>query len=333
MRYSIVFLLLNLIFLCQTSPVQAQTTIEQDTIPHSSKGFLTPSDNYNKVRFYSMLGGGIAAYSATLYGLSQAWYNQYDKTSFHFYDDFGVWQHMDKYGHAYTTYFYTDILHRMTLWTGMNDNSSLWLAAGGANLFQLTLEILDGFNEEWGFSISDIGANVSGSAIYVAQHLLWKEQRIRIKFSSLPPTYSNDIVPSINNMGTITYKERAQELYGRNLSSKILKDYNGQTYWLSFNPASFNIPHPKWLNWSFGIGSEDMYAGKGNEWITDNIHYRTPFEPRQVFYLSPDVNWDAFRGKNEFINTILGTLNYIKTPLPAISVDSRGNFQWHLVFF
>lgn len=335
MRIYLLSILIILTFLYQPIPAQAQSSInpEAKVNTHSFQGFFTPADTFSTVRFYPMLGAGVVAYSATLYGLGQTWYRQYDRSSFHFRDDFGLWQHMDKYGHAYTAYFYTDILHRMNLWSGMKDNDALWLAVGGANLFQLTLEILDGFSKKWGFSKSDIVANVSGSAIYATQHLLWKEQRIRMKFSSFPPTYSSEIVPSLDNLGTMTYKERAGELYGRHLASKLLKDYNGQTYWLSFNPASFNIPHPKWLNWSFGIGSEDMYAGKGNEWITDNIHYRTPFEPRQVFYLSPDVNWDAFRGKNEFINTLLGTLNYIKTPLPAISVDSRGNFQWHLVFF
>lgn len=245
----------------------------------------------------------------------------------------GEWANIDKYGHAYTTYLYTDLLHDMTIWTGVNDRTSLWMAAGAANLFQLTIEIMDGYNTRWGFSVWDLGFNFSGSALYVGQELLWDEQRIRLKFSTFPQTYSSRIVPSADNSGTMTYKERTQNLYGTGLASRLLKDYNGQTYWLSVNLASFGIPHPQWLNWAIGVGAYDIYGGFDNEWIADNTIYRTPFSPTTVFYLSPDINWTAFKGKNGFINSLLELMNYIKAPLPAISVDMHGNIEWYLVFF
>jgi hypothetical protein len=39
----------------------------------------------------------------------------------------------------------------------------------------LTVEVLDGFSSEWGAS-GDIIANASGTALFVSQELLWKEQ-------------------------------------------------------------------------------------------------------------------------------------------------------------
>lgn len=54
---------------------------------------------------------------------------------------------------------------------------------------------------------------------------------------------------------------------GRNLQQKMLKDYNGQIYWLSLNIASF-LPQtsqfPKWLNLSTGYGAEGMVGAVNN---------------------------------------------------------------------
>ncbi len=53
----------------------------------------------------------------------------------------------------------------------------------------------------------------------------------------------------------------------------MLKDYNGQTYWLSFNVASFlptNSGFPYWLNMSLGLwrGRNDWSKNKSrnNQW-------------------------------------------------------------------
>ncbi len=54
-------------------------------------------------------------------------------------------------------------------------------------------------------------------------------------------------------------------IYGRkNWAITLLKDYNGQSYWLSFNVFSFlDIEKiPKWLYLSLGYGGEGMISGK-----------------------------------------------------------------------
>lgn len=296
-------------------------------------GFWEPADSFHKNRFYTTLGAGVLGYSATMYGLSTAWYKDSESNRFHFYNDLGEWRNIDKYGHAYTAYMETDLLHRMGKWTGLSDKKSLYLAAGAANVFQLSIEIFDGFNEKWGFSGWDIAFNAGGSLTYMTQELLWNEQRIRLKYSVFPQSYSNEIVPSLAHNGLQTYEERTTELYGEGIASRLLKDYNGQTYWLSVNPASFNIPHPDWLNWAVGVGAKNIYGGFSNEWETENAHYLSPLSRKTIFYLSPDINWDALKGNSHFLNTILHLLNYLKTPAPAVSIDSRGNLRWHLLFF
>lgn len=89
------------------------------------------------------------------------------------------------------------------------------------------------------FSWGDMAANPFGSALFLGQELLWQEQRIALKFS-LHQTRFAPLRP---------------EILGNGLSQEILKDYNGQTYWLSFNLHSFfkesNLP--KWLNIAMGM--------------------------------------------------------------------------------
>lgn len=310
-------------------PLFVSAQLNRDENPN----FFEPVDSFHKSRFYTTLSAGVVGYSATMYGLNNIWFKNSKTTSFYFYNDWYEWRNMDKFGHAYTAYMETDLIHRMARWTGIPDRKSMWLAAGAANMFQLSIEVLDGFNEKWGFSFWDLGFNVGGSALYVGQELLWDEQRIRLKYSVYPRSYSNDIVPSLNNIGNQTYKERASQLYGNGLASRILKDYNGQTYWLSINPSKFNIPHPDWLNWSFGISVENIYGGYSNQWINEGVQYN-PTSPRKtVLYFSPDINWTAFKGENSFINTIFHLLNYLKTPAPAVSLDTNGNLGWYIVVF
>ena len=55
----------------------------------------------------------------------------------------------------------------------------------------------------------------------------------------------------------------------------MLKDYNGQTYWLSANLKSFfkksNVP--TWLNISVGYGAEGMFGATENIWMDNNGNF------------------------------------------------------------
>jgi hypothetical protein len=88
-----------------------------------------------------------------------------------------------------------------------------------------------------GASSGDIIANASGTALFVSQ-LLWKEQRITPKFSF-----------------HTTHAQYRPNVLGSSLAEQMLKDYNGQTYWLSVNLHSFykGSKIPKWLNLAIGM--------------------------------------------------------------------------------
>jgi hypothetical protein len=71
-----------------------------------------------------------------------------------------------------------------------------------------------------------------------------------------------------------------------------LKDYNGQNYWLSVNPASFlssNTSFPQWLNLSVGIGAEGMIGARTNPSKIGNVSIPT-FKRQHRFLFSADVD-------------------------------------------
>ena len=57
-------------------------------------------------------------------------------------------------------------------------------------VFLTTIEVLDGFSEEWGFSTGDIMANALGTGLLIGQELLWDEQRLQMKFSFMTSEYA-----------------------------------------------------------------------------------------------------------------------------------------------
>ena len=73
-----------------------------------------------------------------------------------------------------------------------------------------------------GASSGDLIANTAGSFLAIGQALKWNDQKIQLKYSYSPTKWA-DVNPE--QLGS-TYLER------------LLKDYNGQTYWITFNIKS-----------------------------------------------------------------------------------------------
>jgi hypothetical protein len=86
---------------------------------------------------------------------------------------------------------------------------------------------------------------------------------------------------------------------------QILKDYNGQTYWLSVNLHSFykGSKIPKWLNLAIGYGANGMLTGVK---ITGCFLKKNGASRR--FYLSLDVDLTKIDTKSCFLKTIFSVL-------------------------
>ena len=296
--------------------------------------FFEPSDTFHQGRFWAAVGIGGGSYAAAVYGLNNVWYKDFPRSSFHFFNDWNEWKNMDKYGHTQTAYFYTNWAFHGSRWVGMDRNSAMWTAAGISTLFQATIETFDGFSEQWGFSIADIGFNTLGVATFIAQEKLWQDQRISLKFSSTPSLYDRIPITSLDGMGQTDLRERTQDLFGNPYFAAAIKDYNAQTYWASVNISSFlkdGNTFPKWLNLAVGYGVEDVYGGFGNTWEEDGFVYTLDenlFKRRSQFYLSPDIDFTRIKTKSRILKTAFIMLNALKMPAPALEFGNGVKVHW-----
>ncbi|HNF71935.1 MAG TPA: DUF2279 domain-containing protein, partial [Chitinophagaceae bacterium] len=205
------------------------------------------ADTLNRKRLLLTGGGQALVWSGSLLALNQAWYAQYPRTSFHLYNDAAEWMQVDKAGHAFSACWSAQLSASLFRWSGISPRRSAWYGAAMGIAYESVIEILDGFSQKWGFSIWDMASNTSGSLFFALQQHYWQEQRIDFRFSSHIIRYPESELQA-----------RANELYGQRLPERILKDYNAQTYWLSFNLKSFarSTSIPAWLNIAVGYGAQ-----------------------------------------------------------------------------
>ena len=308
----------------------------QLTGQYSESNLSTDSLELEK-RKKTLLIGSISTYTVSSIGLYFAWYKNYNQEKFHFFNDWNEWNNMDKMGHIYSSYAQSDLMYQLSKWSGYNEKSSLTIACLTALSFQTTFEIMDGFSSRWGFSVPDITANLLGVGSFYAQQKLWNEQRIRFKLSYWPVDYSDQVYSSETNLFNYTLANRAASLYGSNFLEKLVKDYNGQTIWMSANLKSFwkNSSLPNWLNIALGFGVNNIYGGYRNTWelIDENfIVSREQFPRTRHFVISPDVDFSKIQAKSPFMKTLFSLINILKIPAPAIVIDSSGKVSYFLIF-
>jgi len=297
-----------IVLLFFSSFVLAQNSLER---------FLKPSDTLNKKRLKTLIISEAAIGGATLIGLNQIWYADYPRSNFHFINDNNEWLQMDKMGHLFSSYHLGSYGANALKWSGANRKSQLLYGSTLGLAFLTTVEVFDGYSEKWGASMGDVVANISGTALFVSQELLWNEQRIVPKFS----------------FHTTSYAKVRPEVLGNSLSEQILKDYNGQTYWLSANIYSFakTSKIPKWLNVAIGYGADGMITGNEDEFDTTNP---LPESQRyRQFYFSLDVDLTKIETKSHFVKTILTIFNSIKIPAPTFEIKGSGGTKLHLIYF
>ncbi len=288
---------------------------------------LKKSDTLNPKRLYTVAGlqGGI--WAGSLLALNQAWYAQYPRSSFHLFNDAGEWQQVDKVGHAFSAYYAANLSSKFFMWSGVKRKKAALLGAGMGIAYESVIEILDGYSAEWGFSVADMGANLSGSVLFAAQELGWQEQRIRFKFTSHRVKYTD-----------AELQHKADNLYGQSLPERVLKDYNGQTYWWSVNVWSFakKSAWPKWLNIAVGYGAEGMLGGYSNDWTDEQgqYHDRRDIPRIRQFFVAPDIDFSKMRYKGRYLG-IFKALNFLrfKVPLPTLEINTYGDFRLHPIYF
>jgi hypothetical protein len=278
--------------------------------------FFKPSDSLNKKRQNTVIISEAVLATGTLVGLNQLWYADYPKSDFHFINDNSDWLQMDKAGHVFSSYHLGRFGAEMLQWSGATKKNQLLYGAGLGFAFLTAVEVLDGYSSEWGASSGDIIANATGTALYVSQELMWHEQRITPKFSFHITKYASE----------------RPEVLGSSFSEQILKDYNGQTYWLSVNLHSFakGSKIPKWLNLALGYGAEGMITGRTEN--TSTFLASNPHRFRQ-FYLSLDVDLTKIKTNSHFLKTVFSVFNTVKIPAPTIEFVRFNEVKYHFIYF
>ncbi len=264
----------------------------------------------NTKRMEMLLFSEVALYSSAIYTLDKLWYSDYPRSKFHFINDNGEWLQMDKVGHAATSYYLGVVGIKAYRWTGMSNKRAIWYGGFTGSFFLSLIEFLDGKSEQWGASTGDFIANTSGSLFAIIQELRWNEQRALLKFSYYPTKWA---------------LENPEQL-GQNNIQRILKDYNGQTYWMSINLKSIfdiqSVNFPGFLNIALGYSADNMIAPYPD------------LEKNRVrqYLLSLDIDLTRLHSKNKFLNSILHTFGFIKFPMPALEF-TNGKLITHPIYY
>ena len=329
MNFKCIFFFLLFLFPLLTANGQANAT-------DSLRIFDIPSQVHTK-RIWLASGASTVAYTGTMLALNKAWYEDFPKTKFHTFNDWGEWENMDKAGHVFSAYAETALAYRAARWTGLKSKPSSLIAFGVSTLIQGSIEWLDGHSDRWGWSWHDIAANTLGSAIYASQQIAWEEQRIRLKFSYSGVNHSKEEIKAFNSNMTSSKFDRAQNQFGKSFPEQLLKDYGGQTYWLSINPSGFlskENKFPDFLNIALGYGVNNVLGAYGNNWSVGNNQFRPEnFNRERQYYLSLDLDLRKIKTKNKFLRWSLNTLNIIKIPSPSLEFNSNGKTYWHWIYF
>jgi hypothetical protein len=276
------------------------------------------TDTLNRKRLTAFIVTGTSLYVSSTIGLYNLWYKNYPQSTFHFFNDNQEWLQMDKCAHVTASYYIGRVGYSALRWSGVSEKKAVWYGGMTGFAFLATIEVMDGFSEEWGFSPMDIVANTLGTTLFISQQLAWHEQKFVMKYS----------------FHSSPYAQYNPELLGSTLLQNMVKDYNGQTYWLSANISSLGLQHtrfPKWLNIAAGYGAEGMTGAFENP---DEINgVPVPYSERyRQFYIAPDIDLSRIPVKSKTLKLILNTIGFIKIPMPTLEFNKNG-VKFHPLYF
>ena len=249
--------------------------------------------------------------TGSLFYLNAAWYSDYNTGKFHFFQDADEWQQMDKAGHFFTTYQMARLMMGSMQNCRFEERKAFWWGGLIGFGYMAAIEVMDGFSKGWGFSTSDMLANVAGTSLAMLQQHVWHHQKLLLKYSYY-------------KSGLANYNPN---LLGDAPMTQILKDYNGQKYWLTVSPFAFSEKYKKW-RWmciSLGYGAKGMINATVNtKPVFDNAGNLMVFERYRVGYLSVDIDLSSLPVKKPWLKKTLSMLNMLKVPFPAVSFSRFG---------
>jgi VanZ family protein len=242
--------------------------------------------NYNSLMLY----GGITLASAVAVHIYQSkawWYNQ--NSHFHIQEDNTYALQIDKYGHFYGAHLLGHIFSSTLEASNVDLKSSYQYGALLSFLYQMYVEIEDGFGPNWGFSPGDALADLLGSSYFLAQYYF----------------------PVLHNFSPRLSYWPTEKVLSGHTNAIIIDDYEGQRYWVAMKmkkllPDEISKYWPSFLMLSLGTSARDLDGSGGGH---------------REYYLAFDIDYDVLPLHGEFGQWIKNTLDYFHLPMPGIRIS------------
>lgn len=274
-------------------------------------------DSINRKRLITTIGIETGVFVGGITYLNYVWYKDHDRVPFHFYNDSKGWMQMDKWGHAYSSYWVSYYGYHALRSSGVPKNKSLIYGGSLGFIFLLPIEILDGMYDGYGFSWSDIATNTLGAGLMTFQEAFFDKQIVLMKFSYYPSVYPD-----------------YHSYLGESELESFFVDYNAHTYWLSANLAKITGSKkiPPWINIAFGYSANGMIY----EFDNPTWYQGEPFpelERYRQFIFSLDVDFTRIPTKRKWIKGVFTALNMIKVPFPALEYNKVDGVKFRYLYF
>lgn len=287
-----------------------RTEANCDSIPWEQKTSLNDSIYKNKEQLSSkqkwIIASLITQQTASLY-LEYNWWWKNNYHPFVMRSDGGFGNYslgLDKIGHFYTSYMYSNLLYELMKWGDFRESTSEWVSIVLPFAWALSIEIGDGFSS-FEFSPQDLLANSLGIGYAVLQRKVHYLQYFNFKFSYFPHAHY------LNN-----------NFNGWSLTS----DYDGHIYWLTADinrllPKYAKKYWPKYINLGLGYGINNFAAV---------IHHGGPnIVVQREFMLGLDLNLNRIPIKNKTMKTIVKIADYIHLPMPGYKKTNQGKWEFN----
>ncbi len=281
-----------------------------------NEGATSPMVN-KKLLAAGLVTGSLAYAGASAY-LYHSGFTDNQSVAFHFFNDSKSFIQMDKFQHAFITYAASYTGYHFLRCAGVSEEKALLFGGPLGFLLASPKEIVDGFSANTGFSPFDFAANFAGSALFIGQELVFKDQIVKSKFS-----YSRS-----------DYAEQANGYLGRNYFDGYFNDYNGHTYWLSINANRLIMRNkiPPWINIALGYSANGMFGAFENIESYNSVPIPETQRYRQ-YLLSLDVDWPRIKTRSGFVNALCKMLVFVKLPFPALEYNSKGELKGYWIYF
>lgn len=265
---------------------------------------------------FGSIGTGLV-YAGSMTALGHAWYKDQTSGNFRFFNDIQEWGGMDKLGHITTSWWISAWLYDLQQQAHLPKKGSMIRSAVTAGMFMTTIEVFDGFSKGYGFSAYDMLSNFAGIGSFYAQEVLFDKQLVLHRYS-----YSE----------TIHARYRPQ-LLGNTLAERMLKNYNGQTYWVSLPIKLFlgkESKFPPWLCLSAGHSISGFLGGDKNPVPQNNMEV-VYFDRIHQWKLSLDVDLSKLPFNSKLWKVMASTIRWIKIPAPVVMYSRKNGVQFYPV--